>query len=282
MPRRGSATRVAKVAPAARRRGGAGTRVRADPLRPACGVRRARRVSARSWSPRCAARCAAAPDADLGYGCVAGAPSAARRPRRLLGRARGVVGRPDDIVVTAGSRRRSRCWPGCTRPRRAARARRGAGFAAPPRDRQRAGLELSPSTVDDDGLRGESLPPAAAALVRPAHQFPTDDVPRAERRAALLRVADAVAPVVDRGRLRRRVPLRPQPLAALHGLGAGPCRLPRFDGRDARAPRSRLGSIILPGGLARRRSWTRAGWANDESPTLDQLALGVVHRPRAS
>jgi len=101
--RRGSATRVAKVAPAV----GAPTAtpiaripsVRFD-LRPESADRGA--FPRRPWLAAMRRALTAAPDADLGYGSWAGAPGLRAVLAAYLGRARGVVAAADDIVVTAG------------------------------------------------------------------------------------------------------------------------------------------------------------------------------------
>ena len=133
--RRGSATRVAKVAPAV----GAPTAapiaripsVRFD-LRP--GVGRARSVPAPPVAGgACAARWRAAPDADLGYGSWAGAPGLRSSLAAYLGRARGVV------ADSGGHRRQRRDHPGDRAARRPAAQPRGA-----PRDRRGARLLAAP------------------------------------------------------------------------------------------------------------------------------------------
>ncbi len=93
----------------------------------------------------------------------------------------------DDIVVTAGITQAIALLAGLLRARGARRVLvEEPGFWQHRTILQRAGLELVPIDVDDGGLRTDALPAAAAALVTPAHQFPTGAVLAPERRAALL------------------------------------------------------------------------------------------------
>ena len=90
---------------------------------------------ARPWLAAMRRALAAAPDADLGYGSWAGAPALRAVLAAYLGRARGVVAEPDDIVVTAGITQAIALLAGLLRARgRAPRARRGAGLLAAPHD----------------------------------------------------------------------------------------------------------------------------------------------------
>ena len=91
-----------------------------------------------------------------------------------------------------------------------------------------SGLAVVPVPVDDQGLRADRLDaradrrrrPGGAVIISPAHQFPTGTVLSAPRRAALLAWARITRRADHRGRLRRRVPLRPPP--GRHPPGRGP------------------------------------------------------------
>ena len=140
-------------------RGRAGRPHSVGPLRPASGVRVARRVSARPVAGR---------DAPRARGCARCRPGlrlVGRRPRlravlaACLGRARGVVAPPDDIVVTAGITQAIALLAGLLRARGARRVLvEEPGFWQHRTILQRAGLELVPVEVDDDGLRTDALP----------------------------------------------------------------------------------------------------------------------------
>ena len=97
----------------------------------------------------------------------------------------------------------------------------------------RRGADVVPVPVDDEGVRVAALERtgAAAAVVTAAHQMPLGVALSVDRRAALL----AWSGLVDRGRLRRRVPLRPAAPRRAAGPGARAGGLPRLGVQDARA-----------------------------------------------
>jgi len=271
--RRGSATRVAKVVPAV----GAPTAtpiaripsVRFD-LRPESAERGA--FPRRPWLAAMRRALAAAPDADLGYGSWAGAPGLRAVLAAYLGRARGVVAATDDIVVTAGITQAIALLAGLLRARGARRVIvEEPGFGQHRTILQRAGLELVPVEVDGGGLRTDALPAAAAALVTPAHQFPTGAVLAPERRAALLDWAGAHDALVIEDDYDGEYRYDREPLGALQGLGAGRVAYLGSTSKTL-APALRLGWMVLPGALAGAIADER-GWADGGSPALDQLAL---------
>ncbi len=271
--RRGSATRVAKVAPAVAAPAAApGARipsVRFD-LRPESAERGA--FPRGPWLAAMRRALADTPDADLGYGSWAGAPRLRTVLAAYLGRARGVFATPDNIVVTAGITQAIGLLAGLLRARGARRVLvEEPGFWQHRTILQRAGLELIPVDVDDDGLRTDALAPAAAALVTPAHQFPTGGVLAPERRAALLAWADTHDALVIEDDYDGEYRYDREPLGALQGLGAGRVAYLGSTSKTL-APALRLGWMVLPGALAGAITDER-GWADGGSPTLDQLAL---------
>ena len=188
--RRGSATRVAKVAPAV----GAPTAapiaripsVRFD-LRPESAERGA--FPRGPWLAAMRRALAAAPDADLGYGSWAGAPGLRAVLAAYLGRARGVVAAPEDIVVTAGITQAIALLAGLLRARGARRVLvEEPGFWQHRTILQRAGLELVPVDVDAGGLRTEALPRRGGRAGHPGAPVPhrRGPRPRAPRGAARL------------------------------------------------------------------------------------------------
>jgi GntR family transcriptional regulator / MocR family aminotransferase len=135
--------------------------------------------------------------ADLGYGDMRGVEVLRETLAEYLGRVRGVAADPSHVVVTAGFAQGISL---VCHALAAAGARR-IGFEDPSHAEQRAaavraGLEPVPVRVDEEGLRVDDLPRAAAVVVTPAHQHPTGVVLSAERRRALvewLRRNDAIA-----------------------------------------------------------------------------------------
>ena len=270
--RRGSATRVARVAPAAAPAPAPVARlpaVRFD-LRPESADRGA--FPRRAWLAASRRALAAAADADLGYGAWAGAPPLRAALAAYLGRARGVVAEPDHIVVTAGITQAIVLLAALLHARGGRRVIvEEPGFWQHRTILQRAGMELVLTGVDGGGLRTEGLPRAAAALVTPAHQFPTGAVLAPERRAALLDWAAAHDALVLEDDYDGEYRYDREPVGALQGLG-GDRVVYLGSASKTLAPALRLGWMVLPGALAGAMADER-GWADGGSPALDQLAL---------
>ena len=210
---------------------------------------------------RCAARCA--PNSRAGSRAPAGcAPTRATSS------------------WSPGWRRRSPCWPGCCRPRIGRDRGRGPRLARGPRRPGLLGPAAVPVPVDEHGMRvGElALGQARAALLTPAHQFPTGVVLAPQRRATCGLGRRGRRPD-RRGRLRRGVPLRP---------GAGP-RVARLGPRAGRlrgstsktlAPGMRLGWLIPPVRL--RPELTEAKYHSDlGSPALRSSCWPADRQRRA-
>ena len=270
--RRGSATRVARVQAAAAPAPAPAARLapaRFD-LRPESADRGA--FPRRAWLAASRRALAAAPDADLGYGAWAGAPALRSALAAYLGRARGVVAESDHIVVTAGITQAIALLAAVLRARGARRVVvEEPGFWPHRTTLQRAGLGLTLAGVDDHGLRTEALPPAAAALVTPAHQMPTGAVLAPERRAALLEWATTHDALVLEDDYDGEYRYDREPLGALQGLGAARVAYMGSTSKTL-APALRLGWMVVPGALAGAIADER-GWTDGGSPVLDQLAL---------
>jgi GntR family transcriptional regulator / MocR family aminotransferase len=270
--RRGSKTRVARVAPAAPRATTPASRI--PPARFDLRAESADRAAfpRRAWVAATRRAIAAAPDADLGYGTWAGAPKLRAALAAYVGRSRGVVAEPEQVVVTAGITQAVGLLAAVLR-------RRGAreviveepGFDHHRAILERSGLALVSTAVDERGLRTEALPAAAAALVTPAHQMPTGAVLAPERRAALLEWAAAHDALILEDDYDGEYRYDREPVGALQGLG--PARVVYMGSTSKTlAPALRLGWMVLPGDLADVLAEER-GWVDGGSPVLDQLAL---------
>ena len=128
-------------------------------------------------------------NADLGYGDPSGTETLRLALADYLGRVRGVVSGPERIVVSSGY------WQGLGLVCRAlvTAGLKRIAFEDPSHPdvrliAARAGLEVVPIAVDDDGMRVEQLERsrAEAVVLTPAHQDPTGAVLAGERRRALL------------------------------------------------------------------------------------------------
>ena len=143
----------------------------------------------RAWGAALRRELAALPDAALDYGDPRGDPGLRAELAAHLVRVRGALASPAEIVVTSGYTQA--LWLVCRVL--AARGARRIAVEDPSLDDnwatvRSAGLEPVPLAVDGHGARVDGLAglDAAAALVTPAHQFPTGAVLAPERRRALL------------------------------------------------------------------------------------------------
>ena len=138
-------------------------------------------------------------DADLGYGDPCGVDALRSALADHLGRVRGVVADPANVVVTSGYSQAQ----GIVCRVLADQGIERIAFEDPSHPEQRriavrSGLEVVPVPVDDHGIRVDELArtDVDAVVLTPAHQHPTGAVLSGERRAALLawlRDRDALA-----------------------------------------------------------------------------------------
>jgi GntR family transcriptional regulator/MocR family aminotransferase len=127
--------------------------------------------------------------ADFGYGDPRGAPAMRLAIARRLGRSRGIRADPDQVIVVAGAAQafgiagQVLSSHGITEL-----AVEDPGSLGARQHLHHAGLSTPPIAVDDSGLRVAELREsgAPAALLTPAHQFPTGVVLSGERRRELM------------------------------------------------------------------------------------------------
>ena len=227
----------------------AGAAVRLD-LRP--GVPDLRHVPRSAWLRALRDALADAPDADLGAPDPAGHPAARTAVVDYLARARSTCASSDDVVITHGA---------ADGMARLARALRSAGHRAvlvedPSWGRLRdvardAGLVPVPVPVDDDGVDVGRLVAAAdrtgarAALVTPAHQFPTGAALAPGRRDALVSWARDVDGLVIEDDYDAEFRYDRRPVAALQGHDPGRVALLGSLSKTV-SPAFGLGWLVLP------------------------------------
>ncbi|MFD9816707.1 PLP-dependent aminotransferase family protein [Streptomyces sp. NPDC059080] len=223
----------------------------------------------------------AAPYDALGYGAPQGRPELRAVLADYLARARGVRADPDRIVICAGF------IQGLALVARALTAVRGpAGVAAPAVATEgyglgfhrdvlvRAGLRTVPLTVDALGARTDELPSydgVLAALLTPAHQFPTGVPLHPDRRAAALDWAVAHDGWILEDDYDGEFRYDRQPVGALQGLD--PDRVVYLGtASKSLAPALRLAWLVLPDRLVDPVLAVKSGgeW---QSGTLDHLTL---------
>ncbi len=186
-------------------------------------------------------------DDDLGYSDPHGSGALRRALVEYLGRVRGVVADPEQVIVTSGyaQGRALACLA-----LRSAHAQRIAvedpGYSEWDAV-TRAGLERVPIAVDDLGIDTDALAQsnADAVMVTPSHQFPTGVVLSGERRTALLawlRARDAIAIEDDYDAEFR---YDRAPVGALQGLGPEHVIYAGTTSKTL-APALRLGWLVVP------------------------------------
>jgi GntR family transcriptional regulator/MocR family aminotransferase len=122
-----------------------------------------------------------------------GVPALRETLAEYLGRARGAAADPEQLIVCTGF---AQGMSLIARRLRDAGVERVAiedpGWHTHRLIAEQAGLEVVPVPVDDEGIEVDALAKtgAAAAIVTPAHQFPTGRVLSSERRAALIEWAE--------------------------------------------------------------------------------------------
>lgn len=188
-----------------------------------------------------------------------------------LGRTRGVIAEPEQVVVTQGSGHSIDLLLRVLRGRGVARV----ALEDPSHVTQRAqvlaaGMSVSAQPVDEEGIIVEGLEPGAV-ICTPAHQFPTGVVLSSRRRRELLEWSRATGSFVieddydaefgsDQGRLRSLQGVAPDRVIHIASVS------------QTLAPALRLGWMVVPTALLDDVDRHRR-LSDGFSPPLDQLAL---------
>ncbi len=228
----------------------------------------------RRWATALAAAVRDAPASALGYGDPQGTLVLRERLADELGRTRGVICEPDQVLVVQGATQGVDL---------VLRVMRGSGAVRiavedPSLDRQHKqvaalGLRLVGQPVDHDGLIVAGLD-ADAVIVSPAHQFPTGAVLSGARRRELLAWSRDAGALIIEDDYDAEFRYDREPVRALQGLG--PDRV-IYAGTTAKtlAPALRIGWLVVPRPLVEPLSAMKE-LLDDLSPTLEQLALAQL------
>lgn len=196
-----------------------------------------------------------------------------------LGQTRGVIADPEQILVVQGTAQ------GVDLLLRvlAGRGARRIAVEDPSHTTQHAriralGLELVAQPVDEEGLVIDGLE-ADAALVTPAHQFPTGTVLSGARRRALLAWAQRTGALIVEDDYDADFRYDHEPVRALQGLAAANV-VHLGTVSKTLAPALRLGWIVAPDDLLDELEQAKR-LADDFSPALDQLAFAELLRSGA-
>jgi GntR family transcriptional regulator / MocR family aminotransferase len=188
-----------------------------------------------------------------------------------LGRTRGVIADPDQIVIVQGTAQGVDLLLRILRVRGASRVAVEDPSHVTQHERTRSlGFELVPRPVDDDGMIVDGLH-AEAVLVTPAHQFPTGSVLSGERRRELLAWSRQTGGLIVEDDYDSEFRYDREPVRALQGLGPGHVvQLGTIS--KTLAPALRLGWVVAPAALADLFASTKR-LLDDFSPALDQLTF---------
>lgn len=214
------------------------------------------------------------PTARLGYADPLGAPELRHALAGHLARSRRVAGNGTSIVVTAGFVQAFGLVCGVLKASGATTiAIEEPGWSVARAIALHHGLTPIPVPVDGEGLRTDLLRQthAQAVFVTPAHQYPTGAVLSAERRADLIRWADAQATVVVEDDYDAEYRYDRRPVGCLQGLAPEHVI---YIGSASKilAPGLRLGWLVVPDRLLAPHTIDKA-LADAGCSTLDQLAL---------
>jgi GntR family transcriptional regulator/MocR family aminotransferase len=236
----------------------------------------------RDWAAALRRALDSAPDAAFGYGDPRGTPELRLALAGYLGRVRGTLADPDQIVICAGFAQARNLLIRVL----AERGARRLGLEDPGQPEsvlaaRRAGLEPVALPVDQHGLRADSARRADldAVVVTPAHQFPTGAVLAPARRLALLDWARDHGALIIEDDYDAEFRYDRDPVGALQGLAPGHVVYAGSASKSL-APGLRVGWLCCPPGLA--AEITEAKRAEDlGAPVLDQLALAdLIHSGR--
>jgi GntR family transcriptional regulator / MocR family aminotransferase len=188
-----------------------------------------------------------------------------------LGRTRGVIADPEQIVVVQGTAQGVDLLLRSLKARGATRIAVEDPSHTTQHERIRAhALELAAQPVDDRGVVVDGLA-ADALLLTPAHQFPTGCVLGGDRRRSLLHWAVRSDALLIEDDYDAEFRYDREPVRALQGLGTDHV-VQLGTVSKTLAPSIRLGWVVAPHWLVDDIERAKR-LADDFSPALDQLAL---------
>jgi GntR family transcriptional regulator/MocR family aminotransferase len=191
-----------------------------------------------------------------------------------LGRTRGVIADPDQIVIVQGTAQGVYLLLRILLTRGASRVAVEDPSHTSQHERIRGlGFVLAAQPVDDHGMVVDGLD-ADAVLVTPAHQFPTGSVLSGDRRRALLAWSRASGGLIAEDDYDAEFRYDREPVRALQGLA--PEHVVHLGTvSKTLAPALRLGWAVVPPELADEAERAKR-LLDDFSPALDQLTLAEL------
>jgi GntR family transcriptional regulator/MocR family aminotransferase len=217
-----------------------------------------------------------APSALLDYRDAGGERTLREALADHLGRTRGVVADPEQIIIVQGTAQAVELLLRTLRRRGARRIAVEDPSHTGQQHRVRdSGLRLVAQAVDEHGLVVDRLA-ADAVLVTPAHQFPTGVVLAPDRRRGLLTWAQASRGLVIEDDYDAEFRYDREPVRAMQGLAPdGVVQLGTVS--KTLVPALRLGWIVAPPTLVDDLIYQKA-LVDEGSPPLQQLGLAAFLR----
>ena len=196
---------------------------------------------------RCARRALGqAPVSAYGYGDMRGRFEMRRALADYLGRTRGVEARPETVVITAGATQAlSLLCAALARAGSSTIAMENPGFNFHRAVARQAGQRVTAMPVDDQGADPDCLHDLAAAVVTPAHQYPTGVTMHPTRRQAFTAWARTNGGLIIEDDYDGEFRYDRQPIGALQGTAADHVA---YVGTASKTlgPGVRLGWMVLP------------------------------------
>lgn len=213
------------------------------------------------------------------YSDPAGLPELRSAIADYLGRSRGVVASPDQIIVTCGGQEALNLVTELMRPQSESLCIETPCYVGASMVFTAEDMPITPVPVDRDGLNTNLLPDSKRNLiyVTPSHQFPTGETLSLNRRLSLLRWAEETDSYIIEDDYDSDFRYDGPPLMALAGLDQG--RRVFYIGTYSKSVGAglRVGFVVVP-----RRYWSdarllKARMSNGQS-WLEQRALSEFLR----
>jgi GntR family transcriptional regulator/MocR family aminotransferase len=187
-----------------------------------------------------------APASAFGYGDLRGRFELRSALADYLGRTRGVEARPDQVVITAGATQAlSLLCAALARAGSSTIAMENPGFDFHRDVARQAGQRVTAMPVDEHGADPDCLRDVGAAVVTPAHQYPTGLTMRPSRRQAFTSWARRTGGLIIEDDYDGEFRYDRQPIGALQGTAANHVA---YIGTASKTlgPGVRLGWMVLP------------------------------------
>jgi GntR family transcriptional regulator/MocR family aminotransferase len=238
-----------------------------------------------TWQRRLGRRLRRASARALDYGPPQGSTALRRALADYLGRSRGLVCDPEQILVVSGSQQGVDLVARLVLRRRDRAALEEPGYEGARAAFDAAGASLVPVPIDAEGIRVDALPRRGVRLVfvTPAHQYPLGVTMSYPRRAALLAWAERTGALVLEDDYDGEYRDEGWPREALMALDRGGVVLHLGTFSKVMFPALRIGYLVLPPRLvepcARLRVVSDGGAATLEQDALaDFLQSGDFER----